>query len=226
MLPVRWLLVTSCHSMSRDLAARMGSGFVTVSLSPRNAMRMSLRLKRLITTPLVLLAALILWFSEWLWDPLERWMARIGQWPGFRWLEKRIAQSRPYPALACFLLPGLALLPFKILGLFFMAHGAPLLGLLTFLGAKIVGTALVARIFSLTRPQLLSLNWFAKLYYRLIDFKARVFNYLHQHPAYQHIHARLQRARQQLTQTRRSWSVILRRRWRAIYRHQKHQHSR
>ena len=187
---------------------------------------MPYRLKRLITTPLVLLAALILWFSEWLWEPLERMMARLGHWPGFRWLEQRIARSRPYPALACFLLPGLALLPFKILGLFFMAHGAPILGLLTFLSAKIVGTALVARIFSLTRPQLLSLNWFAKLHHQLLAFKERVFTYLHQHPAYQRIHNTLTQLRQYLKQARQGWRMILLRRWQAIYRRQKRQQSR
>ena len=37
--------------------------------------------KRLLTPPFIIVAALVLWLWEWLWDPLERVMAKIGHWP-------------------------------------------------------------------------------------------------------------------------------------------------
>src|SRR5712664_3647311 len=41
--------------------------------------------------------------------------------------------------------------------------------------AKIAGTALVARLFTLSRPKLLRIAWFAWLYERFIAFKTRVY---------------------------------------------------
>jgi hypothetical protein len=103
-------------------------------------------LKRLLTPPFIVVAALVLWFWEWLWDPLERVMAKIGRWPVLRLADAWISRSSRYVALACFVVPGAVLLPFKLLGLYFLGHGAAALGVATFLLAKVVGTALVARI--------------------------------------------------------------------------------
>lgn len=175
--------------------------------------------KRLLTSPFIVLAALLLWFWEWLWEPLERIMARIGQLPVLRLAEAWISRSPRYLALACFLIPGAALLPFKLLGLYFLGHGAPLLGVGTFLAAKVVGTALVARIFALTRPQLMEIGWFARTYGVLVRFKHYVFDTLHQHPVYQRTRALLLALRLRLRVVRRHglFAHSLRR-WKAVYR--------
>ncbi len=177
------------------------------------------RLKRLLTPPFILLAAFLLWFWEWLWEPLERLMARIGQWPVLHQLEAWIARAPRYLALVCFFIPGAVLLPFKLAGVYFIAHGAPVLGIVTFLAAKVVGTALVARIFSLTKPQLLEIDWFARLYWRITAFRDRVFTALHAHPLYQRVHGTLLALRARLRQARRGMGYHLRRRWRAVMRH-------
>lgn len=115
--------------------------------------------------------ALLILFEEWGWEPLQRLLARIGQWPGFRWIEVRVRALPPYAALALFLLPTLALLPVKLLALWLIGRGHALVGTLVILAAKLVGTAIVARLFSLTQPALMRLAWFARLYARWVDWK-------------------------------------------------------
>lgn len=179
---------------------------------------MERRLKRVLTPPFILLAALLLWFWEWLWEPLERLMARLGRWPLLRQADGLIAGAPPYAALACFLIPGAALLPFKLVGLYFIAHGAPLLGIATFLAAKVVGTALLAHVFSLTRPQLLQIAWFARAYAAVVAFRNRVFATLHQHPLYRRTRARLLATRRRFRHLRRGLFYHLASRWRAVRR--------
>ena len=93
-----------------------------------------------------------------------------------------------------FLLPALLLLPIKLLALGLIANGQHLLGLVVIVLAKLVGTAVVARLFTLTRPALLQLPWFVRLYSRWAAWKDSV-----------------------LTQVRASWAWragrVLRRQW-------------
>jgi hypothetical protein len=124
-------------------------------------------LARLLQWPL----ALLILFEEWGWEPLQRLLARIGRWPGLRWLEARIQRLPPPAALALFLLPSLALLPVKLLALWLIGQGQAGLGLGVILAAKLVGTAVVARLFSLTQPALMQLAWFARLYTRWTGWK-------------------------------------------------------
>lgn len=179
---------------------------------------MEQRLKRLLTPPFIILAALLLWFWEWLWEPLERFMAMIGRWPLLRLVETWIAGAPRYVALACFIIPGAVLLPFKLVGLYFIGHGAAFLGICTFLAAKVVGTALVAHIFTLTKPQLMEIAWFARAYGAVIRFRAYVFDTLHRHPLYQRTRATLLALRQKVRSARRSILSLALRRWRAVYR--------
>lgn len=114
--------------------------------------------------PFVVIAALILIAEEWLWTTLSRWVGRLAHVLGLDRLEAWIGRLPPYWALAFFLLPSLVVLPAKLAGLSLLAHGQVLASLSVFGGAKLLGTALVARIFKLTKPQLLQLAWFARLY--------------------------------------------------------------
>ena len=179
---------------------------------------MEYRLKRALTTPFILLAAFLLWFWEWLWDPLQALMARLGRLPVLRRAEALAAGAPPCVALTLFVLPGISLLPFKLAGVYFMAHGKPLLGVATFMAAKVVGTALVARLFTLTKPQLLQIGWFARSYAALLRFKTFVAERLHRHSAYRWAREVLHRWRQQARSLRRGIAYHLRCRWVAVLR--------
>jgi len=117
------------------------------------------------------LVALIVLFEEWGWEPLQRLMARIAQLPGLRQLEALITRAPPWAALIVLLLPSLLLVPVKIGALWLMAQGQHTLGLALIVVAKVMGTAIVARLFALTRPALLSLPWFASVYARWVAWK-------------------------------------------------------
>ena len=120
--------------------------------------------KKVLTPPMIVIAALIMLFEEWLWDNLTAFMAWVGRAPVLRSLEQWIATLRPYPAMGMFLLPGLMLLPVNLFAIYLTAHGHPLTGTGILIAAKLVGTALLARLFTLCRPSLLTVNWFRRMY--------------------------------------------------------------
>ena len=126
---------------------------------------------RLLKALLGWLLALVILFEEWGWQPLQHALAWVGRLPGLRWAERRIQNLPPYGALALFLLPTLLLLPVKLLALWLIGQGKVFAGTLVILSAKVVGTAIVARLFTLTQPALMRLAWFAKLYGRWTVWK-------------------------------------------------------
>ena len=130
--------------------------------------------RRLLGWLAVWLIAIVLLFEEWGWERLEALMAWLGRWPGLRQLEALIRRLPPYGALALFLVPMLALLPVKLLALYWIGQGHAGLGLSVIVAAKLGGTAIVARLFALTQPSLMKLDWFARLFARWMAFKSRV----------------------------------------------------
>lgn len=118
-----------------------------------------------------LLLAFVILFEEWGWEPLQRALARLGRLPVLRQLEALITRLPPYGALLVFAVPALLLLPVKLAALALIAHGQRLLGLAVIVAAKLVGTAIVARLFMLTRPALMQLPWFVRLYGRWTAWK-------------------------------------------------------
>ena len=120
------------------------------------------------------LLALLILFEEWGWEPLQRLLARLGQLPLLRQIEAAITRLPPRAALAVFVLPTLLLLPVKLLALWLISQGHRLLGVAVIVLAKLVGTAVVARLFTLTRPALMQMPWFAHWYGRWTAWKDRV----------------------------------------------------
>ena len=113
-------------------------------------------------SPLIYLAALILLLEDWLWDQGMRLVALITAWPPLKALEQRIVALAPYAALCAFALPAIVLLPVKILALMAITSGHAFSGVCVIIVAKIGGAAVVARLYALTRPTLLTLAWFAR----------------------------------------------------------------
>jgi len=135
-------------------------------------------IKRILLFPFTLIAAIILVLEDWLWDDLQRLAAWVGSWPIFRQIETFIVALPPWGALAIFLVPSVILVPIKILALWFISRGHAALGIVTIIGAKIAGTALVARLFTLTKPKLMQFAWFSAGYEKVSSFKLRIYTYL------------------------------------------------
>ncbi|MEI8324427.1 MAG: hypothetical protein WCH44_03515 [Betaproteobacteria bacterium] len=125
------------------------------------------------------LIALVLLFEEWGWEPLAALFARLARLPLWAWIERRITALPPWGALMVFFVPMLALLPVKLGALYLFAHGHATLGLVLLLGAKLLGTAVLARLFQLTQPALMQLAWFARWYPRWKSWKDRLIQQVH-----------------------------------------------
>ncbi len=140
--------------------------------------------KKLFIPPMVILAAAIMFFEEWLWDHLTTFMAWVARARIFRWLEARLSKLPPYGAMAVFLIPGLMLLPVKIAALYLMTRGHAAAGIGIIVAAKVVGTAIVARIFTVCRPALLTVRWFRRLYEWIGRLKKRLYTAIQAMPAW------------------------------------------
>ena len=115
---------------------------------------------------------LIVLFEEWGWEPLQAALGRLARWPPLAWVERLLQRLPPYGALAVFAVPGLALLPVKLGALALITRGHALGGLVLIVAAKVIGTAIVARLFTLMQPALMQLGWFARGYARWTVWKA------------------------------------------------------
>lgn len=153
---------------------------------------------RLLKSIVLTLAAGIILFEEWMWDPLKRLMLRFSRLPLIRDLAHWLSRLSPRAALATYLTPMALLLPFKIAGLWLLAHGHALLGLCVFLAAKVVGTALFAWLFSLTRPALLEIVWFARAYHAIQEIGDRARAFLRRQAVYRRMRLALRQLRLRL----------------------------
>jgi hypothetical protein len=125
------------------------------------------------------LFAAFLVFEEWGWEPLARLFARLARLPLWARLERRVMALSPTGAMLAFGLPVLVLFPVKLLALYLFGRGQTALGLVLLLGAKLGGTALLARLFQLTQPALMQLRWFAHWYPRWKNWKDGILAEVH-----------------------------------------------
>ena len=130
---------------------------------------------RRLLKPLWILLALVFLFEAWLWEHLR---------PVVQWIVDRLAWDRlkarvaawvevlpPYATLLVFLIPIVMLFPIKLIGLWFLAQGWWLGAMATLGAAKVVSMGVTAFIFEVTRPKLLQLSWFARLYARVLIWR-------------------------------------------------------
>ncbi|MBO0766383.1 MAG: hypothetical protein J2P50_17580 [Hyphomicrobiaceae bacterium] len=123
--------------------------------------------------------ALLILLEEWGWEPLANFLGRLARWRPWAEAETAIARLPPSAALIVFALPTALLLPLKFAALFLIARGHLVLAGLLFAAAKVGATALVARLFMLTRPALMQIEWFAWAYERFIPWKDALEDYVH-----------------------------------------------
>lgn len=123
----------------------------------------------------IILAPIVL-FEHWGWEPLQRALAALLRYSPLQAVERRIAKLSPYAALFTYATPAVALFPLKLLALKLITIGHQLWGVAVIVGAKVVGTAIVARLFHLTKPALLRIPWFARLYAWWLPWKQAIVN--------------------------------------------------
>ena len=130
------------------------------------------------------LAALIVLFEEWGWRPLSELLARLAKFRPWAAVEAAIAKAPPYSALCVFALPTTLLLPLKLVAMWLLAKGMVAWATALFVGAKIASTALIARIFLLTKPALMRIAWFAVAYEWFTGWKEHLFAIIRASPVW------------------------------------------
>jgi hypothetical protein len=132
-----------------------------------------------VVRPIIVLAlniiALILLFEEWGWRPLSALVARLARFPLWAMAERGIAGLPPYGALLTLSVPSVILVPAKLLGVYLLATGHFVTAGALIIAAKVASTALIARIFLLTKPALMQIPWFAYAYGVVVPWQEALF---------------------------------------------------
>lgn len=123
-------------------------------------------------------AALILLFEEWGWRPLVQALAYLTRFRLWQQMELFVAGLPPYGALVALALPTTLLFPLKFIAIYLLATGQVVAASLLFVGAKVASTALIARIFLLTRPALMQIGWFRAVYDVVMPWKEALFEWI------------------------------------------------
>lgn len=120
---------------------------------------------------MAVLVTLVLLFEEWGWQPIQAAMSRLARWHRWAQLEAAIRRLPPWAALCAFATPVLLLLPVKLLALWWLGEGAVWPAMALIIGTKLLSTAIVGRLFTLTLPALMQIRWFARVYPRFKAWK-------------------------------------------------------
>ena len=86
-----------------------------------------------------------------------------------------IAGLPPYGALLALGVPSAILIPAKLLGVYLLATGHFITAAAVIVAAKFASTALIARIFLLTKPALMQMPWFAYAYGVFVPWQEALF---------------------------------------------------
>ncbi len=122
--------------------------------------------KRILRSLMFGILAVVLLFEEWGWEPLANLFKRLARLPLWARLERRFGALHRWGALLSFGVPMVGLFPVKLLALFLLGQGHALAGVALLIGAKLLGTAVLARLFQLTQPALMQFEIFAHWYPR------------------------------------------------------------
>jgi hypothetical protein len=132
---------------------------------------------RRLLQPVWVFLAIIFLIEAWLWDHLEPIVARLVAWIPLntfkQWLADRVDTLSPAMTLIVFIVPIIPLFPLKLVGLYLLTHEYWLSAIVTILFAKFLGVGVTAFLFDVTRPKLLQMDWFQRLYDFIIDIRRR-----------------------------------------------------
>ena len=132
---------------------------------------------RRLLQPVWILLAVIFLIEAWLWDHLEpivAWVVALIPLRAFKqWLADRVDTLSPAMTLIVFIVPVIPLFPLKMVGLWLLTHEYWISAILTIVFAKFLGVGVAAFIFDVTRPKLLEMEWFEKLYDFVMALRAK-----------------------------------------------------
>ena len=182
---------------------------------------MNQTIKRVLTLPLLVLAALLILFEDFVWDKVTALVAILARWRLVARLERWVLRRGRHATLALFAVPIACLIPIKLVAVYLIASGHVITGILVIVAAKLTGTAVSARLFVIAKPKLMTFETFVAVYRRVLRFKDwahGVLDRLQVRQAVHRIKAALRRVRARMPESRGSALIFLDTRWRAVRR--------
>ena len=157
-------------------------------------------IKRALELAFIPLAAAIVFFEEVLLHYLGVAMAAFGRWPPVARLEAWLSRLPPWAALLAFVAPSTLVLPVKLAAVFFALQGRFGLAAASIAVGKVLATALIARLYQVLRPTLVTMPWFLASETWLFTWRDRLYGFVRALPAWQRARDLLQRMRRWLAE--------------------------
>jgi len=161
---------------------------------------MKQHLKRALEIAIVPFAAAIVFFEQTLIRYLNRVMAAVAAWPPIARLEAWLVRLPPYWALLAFVAPSILILPIKLAALWFGMHGQYSMALASVIVGKLLATAILARLYRILRPTLMTIPWFARGDTWFFYWRDRAYAFVRAMPAWQKAVALVRAMRARMTE--------------------------
>jgi hypothetical protein len=161
---------------------------------------MKQHLKRALQIALVPFAAAIVFFEQTLIRYLNQVTAAIAGWPPIARLEARLIRLPRYWALLTFVAPSILILPIKLAAFWFGVHHRYGLALGSVVLGKLLATAILARLYRILRPTLMTIGWFAWADTKFFAWRDRAYAFVKSLPAWQKAAELVQAARARMTE--------------------------
>jgi hypothetical protein len=152
-------------------------------------------LKRALELLIVPLAAAVVFVEQVLIGMLNTITAVVARWTPIAMLEAWLVRQPPWIALIAFVMPSILILPIKFSALYFAAHHKFGLAIAAVVIGKILATAIVARLYVVLRPTLMTIGWFARLDTWFFFWRDRAYAFVRSLPAWQKAKAVIDRTR-------------------------------
>lgn len=151
--------------------------------------------KRALELLLVPLAAAIVFVEQTLIRMLNVITAAVARWGPIAAIEAWLKRQPPWIALPAFVTPSILILPIKFSAIFFAAHHRFMLAIAAVVVGKMLATAIVARLYVVLRPTLMTIGWFARLDTWFFHWRDHAYAFVRALPAWQKAKAIIDRMR-------------------------------
>jgi hypothetical protein len=156
---------------------------------------MKRHLKHLLDLAIVPVVAAVVFIEDVLLHYLGLAMAKLAKWPPVARLEAWLRGLPRWGAVLAFVAPSAIVLPVKLSAVWFAMHHRYGLSLASVVIGKMLATALVARLYRVLHPTLVTMPWFLRAETWLFAWRDRLYTFVRALPAWQRAAALLQRAR-------------------------------
>jgi hypothetical protein len=156
------------------------------------------RLKHALELVLVPIAAAVVFLEQTLIRYLNMMMAAFARLPLVARLEAFLVRLPPGVAVLVFAAPSIFILPVKLAAFWLAVHRHFVLAFVAVALGKILATAVVARLYKILRPTLMSLRWFAWADRKFFQWRDWAYGFVRNLPAWRKAAETIERMRARL----------------------------